>query len=91
MTRPTLAGIDLEAYMIEPDAPEWSAFRAHFPTCRECSSELATWSRLEDSLRAAAAPSEPLHPSDEDALEFLSSWIERAPEQPALRGPPCSA
>jgi hypothetical protein len=45
-------GLDLSAYLIEPDSTEWSAFRAHFPVCPDCSSVLASWTTLEDSLRA---------------------------------------
>ncbi len=39
MTCPIRAEIDLEAYLIEPAAPAWEAFRAHVPTCPECSAE----------------------------------------------------
>lgn len=44
---------DLAAYLVEPDAPEWSEFRDHFPECSDCSAAVAAWSRTEASVRAA--------------------------------------
>ena len=34
--------IDLSAYLVEADQPQWTEFRLHYPTCRECSREVAS-------------------------------------------------
>lgn len=62
--------IDVAAFLVEARAPEWSAFRAHYPACRECSQEVASWMTLERSLRAAGNPGP--HPSEEQILAYES-------------------
>lgn len=81
MTCPIQSDIDFEAYLIEPTAPEWARFREHYPTCPECSQELAGWSDLEALLRVASAPAEPVHPSEEALLVFQNQPTDLAPEE----------
>jgi anti-sigma factor RsiW len=64
--------IDLAAFVLDPDAPEWSGFRAHYPGCRECSREVAEWTELEALLREAAGAS---HPGAEDLLSYARSGV----------------
>ena len=59
--------IDLAAFLVEPRAEEWAAFREHYPACPECSAEMARWSKLEGILRR---PSQPSHPSEAALLAF---------------------
>jgi len=59
--------IDLAAFLVEPRAEEWAAFREHYPACPECSAEMARWSELEGILRR---PSQPSHPSEAALLAF---------------------
>jgi hypothetical protein len=44
--------IDVAAFLVEPGLPEWAPFRAHYPSCPDCSAVIATWARLEQSLRS---------------------------------------
>jgi hypothetical protein len=67
--------VDLAGYLVEPDAPEWSEFRNHYPECRDCSAAVAAWSRTEASIRAAAEDSTLRHTNAEVLEQF-----ERSPE-----------
>ena len=64
--------VDLAAYVAEPRAAEWAEFRAHYPTCRECSAEVSSWTALEGALRSVSGPT---HPAEELLLAYR-----RAPE-----------
>ena len=55
--------IDLAAYLVDPDQPEWAAFREHYPTCPDCAEEVAAWTCIEASLRSAGDPVEEAHPA----------------------------
>jgi len=58
--------IDLAAFLVEPRAEDWAAFREHYPACPECSAEVVRWSKLEGILRGTSQPS---HPSEAALLE----------------------
>jgi anti-sigma factor RsiW len=62
--------IDLAAYLVDPDLPEWTEFREHYPTCPECADEVAAWSRIEASLRSAGDPDQGAHPAAELLARF---------------------
>ena len=55
--------IDLAAYLVDPDLPEWAEFREHYPTCPDCAEEVAAWNRIEASLRSAGDPQQEAHPA----------------------------
>lgn len=55
--------IDLAAYLVDPDLPEWAEFREHYPTCSDCAEEIAAWNRIEASLRSAGDPQQEAHPA----------------------------
>ena len=65
--------IDWTAYLAEPGDPRWSHFRAHFPSCGECSTELARWTKLEELITKAAGDEGFQHPSEEELLAFQST------------------
>ena len=64
--------IDLAAYLVDPDRPEWAEFREHYPTCPDCAEEVAAWNRIEASLRSAGDPQQGAHP----AVELLARFEE---------------
>jgi anti-sigma factor RsiW len=66
--------IEAAAYLVEPRAPEWRAFRAHFPSCPDCSAAVASWTELEQALRARARAAEgALHPLPPELAAFDAS------------------
>jgi hypothetical protein len=67
--------VDLAGYLVEPDAPEWSDFRNHYPECSDCSGAVAAWSRTEASIRGVGGDSALRHTSAETLEQF-----ERSPE-----------
>ena len=75
MTCRRASDVDLAGYLVEPDAPEWSEFRNHYPECGDCSAAVAAWSRTEASIRAVGGDSALRHTSAE-VLEQL----DRSPE-----------
>jgi hypothetical protein len=66
------AQVDIAAFVAEPRAAEWAAFRAHYPGCRECSAEMLRWAALEGALRSVTD----FHPAEELLLAYR-----RAPER----------
>ena len=64
--------IDLAAYLVDPDQPEWTEFREHYPTCPDCVEEVAAWNSIEASLRSAGDPHQGAHP----AVELLARFEE---------------
>ncbi len=64
--------MDLALYLTNPTGPEWANFRAHFPGCTECASELARATTLEEQLRSLAPPEE-RHLSDDAVMAFLDT------------------
>jgi len=76
-------GIDLAEYLVEPAADRWAEFRAHYPTCADCSREVASWSNLERVLGAASVEAGRAHPAEELLLAFHRSPEALAPEERA--------
>jgi hypothetical protein len=62
--------IDQAAFRADPRASEWDAFRSHYPTCEDCSREVAAWSGLVAALHDEGDGAS--HPSDESLLQFES-------------------
>lgn len=62
--------IDLAAYLVDPDLPEWAEFREHYPTCPDCAEEVNAWNRIEASLRSAGEPQQEAHPAPELLARF---------------------
>lgn len=75
--------IDLAAYLLEPGAAGFEAFRRHYPGCAECSAELAGWTRLESALREGA-PGEPA-PTAHPAPALLAAFDAQPKSLPAER------
>ena len=65
--------IDIAAYLANPRAAEFAAFRAHYPACAPCSAELRAWTELTARLGAgrAAHPAPALLLRFEDAADRL--------------------
>jgi anti-sigma factor RsiW len=55
--------IDMAAYLVDPDSPEWAEFREHYPTCSNCAEEVAAWNRIVASLRSTGDAHQEAHPS----------------------------
>jgi len=72
MTCEKARGIDLAAYLVDPDQREWAKFREHYPTCPDCAEEVAAWTSIEASLRSAGDLSQETHP----AVELLARFEE---------------
>lgn len=68
--------VDLAAFLVDPRAVEWDDFRAHYPTCRECSAEVAAWTALDASLR-------PEHPTPEELLRWQDARDSLPPSESA--------
>ncbi len=47
--------IDVAAFVVDPRAREWAAFRDHFPLCPDCSREVARFATLTLALAGEAA------------------------------------
>jgi hypothetical protein len=73
--------IDLAAYLVEPDRPEWAEFRQHYPTCADCAEEVAAWTSIEASLRAAGDRSQEAHPAVELLARFEDDPRSLAPDE----------
>lgn len=71
--------LDPAAYLAEPGDLRWAQFRAHYPSCPDCSLAVAGWSRIEDALRSKA--SSPAVAHLENAL--LASLAEQRSGLPA--------
>jgi len=70
--------LDLAEFLTRASAPEFAAFRAHYPRCADCSAEVRAWTELYTALSASAHPSpETLlrYPAVRRALEKLSGKI----------------
>lgn len=68
MSCPSAHDIDMTSFLADPRAEEHREFREHYPTCRECSRMVASWSRLEAAL--TQAPDTARHPTDELLLAY---------------------
>jgi hypothetical protein len=65
--------VDLPGYLVDPDDPASVEFRAHYPTCPDCSRAVERWTRLEAVVRSAARGAGPEHPAEELLLAFQTS------------------
>lgn len=66
--------IDAAAYLVEPTAPEFAAFRAHYPGCPDCAAAVSGWSELERALRSGATDAAPApHPEAAQLAAFEAS------------------
>jgi anti-sigma factor RsiW len=72
--------IDLPGYFVDPTAPASAEFRAHYPTCPDCSRAVASWANLEAIVKAASANPEPAHPPEELLLAFQNHPERLRPE-----------
>lgn len=63
--------IDWAGFAADPRAPEWEGFRAHYPTCADCSRVVASWTHLRGAL-AEAGGIDAAHPADAELLAFAS-------------------
>jgi hypothetical protein len=57
--------VDLTEVLLAGDAPGAAAFRAHYPTCRECAAEVRAWTELGLLLGGGG-----LHPAETRLLGF---------------------
>jgi anti-sigma factor RsiW len=73
--------IDLAAYLVDPDLPEWAEFRDHYPTCPDCAEEVAAWNSIEASLRSAGDPEQGAHPAAELLARFEEDPRALTPEE----------
>ena len=48
--------LDLADFLARPTAPEFAAFRAHYPRCGDCAAEVRAWTELHVSLSGATHP-----------------------------------
>jgi hypothetical protein len=48
--------LDLADFLARPDGVEWTAFRDHYPRCRDCAVHVRTWTELTTALAADAHP-----------------------------------
>jgi hypothetical protein len=56
--------IDLAAFMVDPSAPGFAEFDAHYPSCADCAAEVAVWRELEEQLRWPAVVASDEHPDE---------------------------
>ena len=62
--------IDLAAFVAEREDARFADFRAHYPTCPDCSQELGRWAKLERSLRGEAPLPGGPHPAESELLAY---------------------
>lgn len=72
--------IDLAEFAVDPRAPAWTEFRAHYPGCPECSRAVASFSALASALRAECTGSS-AHPSEEQLVALASFRTRLAPDE----------
>ena len=56
--------LDLADFLARASAPEFAAFRAHYPRCVDCSAEVRAWTEVYTALSASA------HPSPDSLLRY---------------------
>ena len=65
--------VDLAAFAVDRDAPEWDEFRAHYPHCVSCSAAVAEWAEIDVALEAASEAGGVAHPAEAELLAFARS------------------
>jgi hypothetical protein len=73
--------VDPAAYLAEPQHPQWSEFRAHYPGCPDCARQVAAWNRLEVELRAQAEGAEAAHPENAQLVRLVEAPSALSAEQ----------
>ena len=48
--------IDLAGFLEEPRTQQFDAFRAHYPRCAACASEVRAWTELHEQLGRGRHP-----------------------------------
>lgn len=61
--------LDLAEFLARPTAPEFAAFRAHYPRCADCAAEVRAWTELHVSLSGAT------HPAPDVLLQYESGSL----------------
>lgn len=62
--------IDLVDFVAEPARAEFAEFRAHYPGCAECSTEVRAWTEVVVLLRESAPPGNGAHPEPALLLRY---------------------
>lgn len=73
MTCRRAAELDLAAFVVDRMAAEWSSFRGHYPHCGSCAREVASWTRLMNTIRDETPGSSVEHPAEERLLQFQTA------------------
>jgi len=64
--------LDLAAFLARGTAPEFAAFRAHYPRCADCAAEVRAWTELHAALSASG------HPSPDTLLRYEDGRLAEA-------------
>jgi hypothetical protein len=84
MSCPRASELDPAAFVVERREALWAEFRSHYPTCGDCSREVAHWSKLLSVLRSHN-PGASEHPAEELLLAYGSHPSElEAPQRAAI-------
>lgn len=62
--------LDLADFVLHPGAEAWAAFRAHYPSCRDCAAEVAVWEEMQALLRSGGPGGTTAHPPKELLLRY---------------------
>jgi hypothetical protein len=63
--------LDLAEFLARGTAPEFAAFREHYPRCADCAAEVRAWTELHAALAT------PTHPSPETLLHYQDDRLPR--------------
>ena len=77
-----LQDLDVDAFLSDPSAQEWSDFRLHYPTCESCSEGVAQASAVEHLIEEAFA-ADAQHPEVSELVAFERSPEALSPERRA--------
>ncbi len=72
MTCRETSTLDLAEFLARPTAPQFAAFRAHYPRCADCAAEVRAWTELHAALSGAT------HPSPEVLLQYEDGRLPEA-------------
>jgi hypothetical protein len=64
--------LDLATFLARGTAPEFAAFRAHYPRCADCAAEVRAWTELHAALSASG------HPSPDTLLRYEDGRLAQA-------------
>lgn len=71
--------IEVPDFLVEPAREEFAAFRAHYPGCAECASEVRAWTEVVELLRENAASGNGAHPEPAQLLRYEDDATGLAP------------